>query len=183
MAKLALVGFGTGSKDSKNHGKNDGLGPHGTGYTYVVNDNVRTGDRLNPVVLHRNKKTVFVTTGRVVATAKNTSTEKGQEMMERQDGEQMDESDLTKIYTGKELGLSGERANNGKFVAEGRSTHDEKGNYIVGRREAAARGGNIMEYEMNRGLKGDEQISEKAQGEVETFKSYSSAFLPTGGKL
>jgi hypothetical protein len=184
MAKLAIVGYGT-SEDSPHNAKNKnhGLGPSETGYTYVVNDNVRTGDKITPVVRHRSGKTVYATTAHVIGTAKNASTEKGQEMMLDSDGNEMDESDLTSVYTGKELGLKGERGKSGKFVLEGRSTYDKDGNYEIGRREAATRGGNVMEYLMNKGLSGEQKISQRAEGEIETFKSYSSAFLPIGGKL
>ena len=40
MAKIAQVGYGS---------KGQGVGKHPNGYTYVVNDNVRTGDAIQVI--------------------------------------------------------------------------------------------------------------------------------------
>ena len=68
MAKLALVRYGSEGEGPTNDPKKS--------YTYVVNDNVRAGDRISPVVKHAKSGTIFATTGKVQSTAKNASTEK-----------------------------------------------------------------------------------------------------------
>ena len=166
MAKLAFVRYGK-----------DGQGPANDEekkYTYVVNDNVRKGDRISPVVRHASEKgnnTIFVTTGKVMATASNASTEKGKEMTEELGGREP-----TNVYSGKELGLAGQRGSGGKFTKEGEEVTEQ--GYALGQREKAIRGGNIREYVMQHG--GQDKLSANAKKAAETFESYSSAFLPTG---
>ena len=54
MAKIALVGYGS---------KGNGIGKTDDGYAYVVNDNVRTGQTLQPVATNWRSGRQFVTTG------------------------------------------------------------------------------------------------------------------------
>lgn len=167
MAKLAFVRFGSEGQGPENNEKKQ--------YTYVVNDNVRTGDRISPVVKHAGVKgTIFVTTGKVMGTAKNASTEKGKEMKK-----ELGDKEPTNIYSGKELGLSAQRGAGGKFVTEGGGSYSTNANgYVLGEREKATRGGNIAEYVMQHGDK--DKLSENAKKAMETFESYSSSYLPTG---
>lgn len=167
MAKLAFVRFGSEGQGPENDEEKR--------YTYVVNDNVRTGDRISPVVKHAGKNgTVFVTTGKIMATATNTEKGKGKEM-----AEQLGDKEATNVYSGKELGLGAQRGAGGKFSTEGGGSYSTKANgYILGEREKATRGGNIKEYVMQHGQQ--DKLSENAKKAVETFESYSSAFLPTG---
>lgn len=96
MAKFALVGYGSDGR---------GVGRTQQGYTYVVNDNVRTGDTIQPIATSR-KGRKFATTGVVNHAYKETSV-KGQEAktLAQENGA----SDVTRVYSGKELGAQGSR--------------------------------------------------------------------------
>ena len=59
--KFAQVGYG---HDGRGSGKDR------AGYTYLVNDNVRAQDKLQPVVRHYGNGALFVTQGKVLATGK-----------------------------------------------------------------------------------------------------------------
>ena len=96
MAKFALVGYGSDGR---------GVGTTQQGYTYVVNDNVRTGDTIQPIATSR-KGRKFVTTGVVNHSYKETSV-KGQEA--KQSSQENGASDVTRVYSGKELGAQGSR--------------------------------------------------------------------------
>lgn len=166
MAKLALVRYGSEGEGPSNDPKK--------AYTYVVNDNVRAGDRISPVVKHAKSGTIYATTGKVQSTAKNASTEKGKEMQKELGGKE-----ATEVYTGKELGLGAQRGEKGKFTTEGGQSYSTRANgYILGEREKATRGGNIAAYTMTHGQ--SDKLSAAAQKSVETFESYSEAFIPTG---
>ena len=96
MAKFALVGYGSDGR---------GVGTTQQGYTYVVNDNVRTGDTIQPIATSR-KGRKFATTGVVNHAYKETSV-KGQEA--KQSSQENGASDVTRVYSGKELGAQGSR--------------------------------------------------------------------------
>ena len=176
MAKFAFVRYGS-----------DGEGPKSKGgalksYTYVVNDNVRKGDRISPVVKHAKSGTIYATTGKVMATAANENTQNGKQMMEQvkeKEEETKQPITLTNVYSGKELGLASQQGEGGKFVSEGGGSFSTRNNgYVLGQREKATRGGNVSEYIMQHG--GTGKLSSAAKSSIETFESYSKAFLPTG---
>lgn len=96
MAKFALVGYGSDGR---------GVGTTQQGYTYVVNDNVRTGDTIQPIATSR-KGRKFATTGVVNHAYKETSV-KGQGAKEL--AQKNGASDVTRVYSGKELGAQGSR--------------------------------------------------------------------------
>lgn len=96
MAKFALVGYGSDGR---------GVGKTQQGYTYVVNDNVRTGDTIQPIATSR-KGRKFATTGVVNHAYKETSV-KGQGAKEL--AQENGVSDVTRVYSGKELGAQGSR--------------------------------------------------------------------------
>ena len=96
MAKFALVGYGSDGR---------GVGKTQQGYTYVVNDNVRTGDTIQPIATSR-KGRKFATTGVVNHAYKETSV-KGQGAKEL--AQKNGASDVTRVYSGKELGAQGSR--------------------------------------------------------------------------
>ena len=96
MAKFALVGYGSDGR---------GVGRTQQGYTYVVNDNVRTGDTIQPIATSR-KGRKFATTGVVNHAYKETSA-KGQGA--KQQAQENGASDVTRVYSGKELGAQGSR--------------------------------------------------------------------------
>lgn len=95
MAKFALVGYGSDGR---------GVGKTQQGYTYVVNDNVRTGDTIQPIATRKGRK--FATTGVVNHAYKETSV-KGQRAKEL--AQENGASDVTRVYSGKELGAQGSR--------------------------------------------------------------------------
>ena len=96
MAKFALVGYGSDGR---------GVGKTQQGYTYVVNDNVRTGDIIQPIATSR-KGRKFATTGFVNHSYKETSA-KGQGA--KQQAQENGVENVTRVYTGKELGAKGSR--------------------------------------------------------------------------
>ena len=96
MAKFALVGYGSDGR---------GVGRTQQGYTYVVNDNVRTGDTIQPIATSR-KGRKFATTGVVNHAYKETSV-KGQGAKEL--AQKNGANDVTRVYSGKELGAQGSR--------------------------------------------------------------------------
>lgn len=103
MAKFALVGYGSDGR---------GVGTTQQGYTYVVNDNVRTGDTIQPIATSRKGKgrtlegRKFVTTGVVNHAYKETSVKgQGAKTLAQENGA----SDVTRVYSGKELGAQGSR--------------------------------------------------------------------------
>lgn len=150
MAKFALVGYGSDGR---------GVGTTEQGYTYVVNDNVRTGDRLQPIATSR-KGRKFVTTGVVNHSYKQTSI-KGQEVKQRFDeNETKKGKEITTAYTGKELGISGSRVPKQK---------GELSEYTQ-----ATRGANIAQYKQK---DPNAEWTEKSQ---ETFESYSKKFMNEG---
>lgn len=99
MAKFALVGYGS---------KGEGVGKNApNGYTYVVNDNVRTDDLIQPIATSsRGRK--FVTTGKV-RNAYNETSAKGKELKVQTEenlakGENKKyASEISRAYSGKEL--------------------------------------------------------------------------------
>ena len=105
MAKFALVGYGSDGR---------GVGKTQQGYTYVVNDNVRTGDTIQPIATSR-KGRKFATTGVVNHAYKETSV-KSQEAKEL--AQENGASDVTRVYSGKELGAQGSRASEAGLQSE-----------------------------------------------------------------
>lgn len=105
MAKFALVGYGSDGR---------GVGKTQQGYTYVVNDNVRTGDTIQPIATSR-KGRKFATTGVINHAYKETSV-KGQEAKEL--AQENGASDVTRVYSGKELGAQGSRASKAGLQSE-----------------------------------------------------------------
>lgn len=96
MAKFAQCGYGSNGQ---------GLGKTTDGYTYVVNDNVRVGQRLQVVATsHGKMPKKFVTTAVPITTYSENSV-LGQ-IQKTKLGEKGDK--LTKAYSGGELGASGE---------------------------------------------------------------------------
>lgn len=139
MAKFAKVGYGSDGR---------GLGSTQDGYTYVVNDNVRTGDKLQPVATQWISKRKFVTTGVALHTYKQDSV-KGVEtevQAQSQTGKKP-----TQIYTGKELGIEGFKGSK--------------------QYETQTRGGNLAEYIKKQG---SADLTERA---YETFDDYSKKYM------
>jgi hypothetical protein len=102
MAKFAQITYGT-------HGDTPL-------YTYVVNDNVRTGDYIQPSVRHYISGKIFGTTGIVQNAYKETST-KGMET--KQKAEQNSKNgEIANAYTGKEAGAVRQKDAKGQFAED-----------------------------------------------------------------
>lgn len=94
MAKFAKCGYGS---------QGQGLGRTKDGYTYIVNDNVRTGDRIQVVATNWKSQKKFATTAVPLHTYKETSV-KGQQAKQELDQKGIE---ATQVYSGAELGVSG----------------------------------------------------------------------------
>lgn len=176
MAKFAQVGYGREGEG----GVND---EHPNGYTYVVNDNVRMGDIINPSVVHYGSNTIFATTGKVLSRAtklenmqvRDPKTNKlvntGKTIAETLKAKGLTEQDLANVKTGKEVGLQRQRTAKGTFA----QSKKVDGTYVASEYEQAVRGANILERQAQTGNAIAE--TEKAQKSIETFDSYSKQFM------
>lgn len=95
MAKIALCGYGHAAQS---------LAKGGEEYAYVVNDNVNVGDVLQVVATNWKSGKKFATTASPVETHRENSVD-GQVI--KQAVEEYTGEDLTKAYSGKELGVKG----------------------------------------------------------------------------
>ena len=148
MAKFAQCGYGS---------QGQGLGKTTDGYTYVVNDNVRTGDKIQ-VIATSKKGNKFATTAVPLHTYKETSA-KGQ--MAKQQAQEKTGKEPTQSYSGKELGVQGSKAT--QPLGDGKRTISEYAQ--------ETRAGNIAMYKQK---DPNAKWTEKAQ---ETFDSYSKQFI------
>lgn len=146
MAKFALVGYGSDGR---------GVGRTQQGYTYVVNDNVRTRDIIQPIATSR-KGRKFVTTGMVNHAYKDT-TVKGQEA--KSEAQKNGANEITRAYSGKELGAEGSKV----------PRNGEQSEYVK-----QTRAGNVAMQ-----LKKDPQtqLTPLAQ---QTYDEYSKQFMKQG---
>lgn len=90
--KIAKIGYG---HDGRGVGKTD------DGYMYLVDDDVKTGDVLQPVATNWKSQKKFVTTGRVNHSYKET-TVKGQQAKQ----EAQSYGDITRVYKAQEVGTA-----------------------------------------------------------------------------
>lgn len=153
MAKLAKCGYGS---------KGEGLGKTEDGYTYVVNDNVRTGDKIQ-VISTSSRGRKFPTTAVPLHTFQENS-KKGQNA--RREVEQKTGGGPTVSYTGKELGVSGPRTVPKQSTIEGIKPQSQ---YTM-----QTRAGNIARYMQTH------PDTELTKGASETFDSYSEKFINKG---
>lgn len=165
MAKFANVTYGTQGDTAE--------------YTYVVNDNVRTGDYIHPSVKHYKSGKVFGTTAIIQSTAKETSV-KGKQTLQAL---QQDGIEPVKAYTGKEVGAQRDRGEGGKF-GQGSGLPKTYRDEETGRRKAPD------DYQFNQ----SQYIRQARQGNVEarkqyeaqkqqeTFDSYSKKYMNDGGE-
>ena len=150
MAKFAQCGYGS---------QGQGLGSTTDGYTYVVNDNVRTGDKIQ-VIATSKKGNKFATTAVPLHTYKETS-KKGQ--LAKQQSLQKGKEPID-VFSGKELGVQGSSAT--QPLGDGKRSISE---YAM-----ATRAGNIAIYKQQ---DPNATWTKKAQ---ETFDSYSKQFMNKG---
>lgn len=153
MAKFAQCGYGS---------QGQGLGRTTDGYTYVVNDNVRTGDVIQVISTSRAGKK-FATTAVPLHTYKENG-KKGQ--LAKQEAMSKTGQDPTQVYSGKELGVQGSTAT--KPLGDGHRTISEYAQ--------ATRAGNIAMYKQK---DPNAEFTKKSQ---ETFDSYSKQFMDKGDK-
>lgn len=154
MAKIAQVGYGHNGR-----GVNKKTGD---GYTYVVNDNVRTGDVIQPIATSKKGKK-FATTGVLLHAYKQTSA-KGQALKTKTDNET--DKEVSRIYSGKELQADGKK-NKIDTGIEGL-----KKNSVY---NMQTRAGNIGKAKQD----GYTNFTTHAQ---ETYDQYSKKFIPNNNK-
>lgn len=158
MAKFAKCGYGS---------RGQGLGKTADGYTYVVNDNVRTGQKIQVIATsRRNRK--FPTTAVPLHTFSENSA-KGQEA--KQKAQEATGREPTRSYTGKELGAKGS-----KDIPAQPNVSPARHDVLKPQSEyvQAVRAGNVAKYlEAN-------PNSELSLNARETFDSYSAKFMPKG---
>lgn len=158
MAKIAKCGYGS---------QGQGLGKTADGYTYIVNDNVRTGDVIQVIsTSHGKEPKKFATTAVPLHIFKETSA-KGQEA--KQEAENKTGQNPTQVYSGKELGAKGSKAKESMYIDEYGIEHKKISEY-----EQATRAGNIAMYKQK---DPNAQWTKKSQ---ETFDSYSKQFMNKG---
>lgn len=155
MAKIAMCGYGS---------QGQGVGNNPDGYAYVVDDSVKTGQKIQVVSTSRAGRK-FATTAVPLHTYKRTSV-KGFEARQKAE-EKASDGKITWSYTGKELGVKGSKETQDKLTGE-----QKQSDYTM-----KTRAGNIAKYlEQNPNA----QLSKNAS---ETFASYSSKFMPKGDTL
>lgn len=102
MAKIALCGYGSDGR---------GKQPYGDGYAYVVDDNVRVGDRLQVVATNWKSGKKFATTASPLNVYKENSVN-GQYARniaeyDMSHSDNPNSGEILKAYTGKEMGVKG----------------------------------------------------------------------------
>lgn len=172
MAKFVNVTFGS----DQNH---PDVGQRR--YTYIVNDNVRTGDTLYVAAIHYKSNKVFGTTSTVRSTTKET-TAKGQELKKSLEAGMRPDND-----GGERQQPEGQKKPN-KYILEattggaaGRTIASDGGRYVAGKTNARMeylRGKNIEMAQETTG-KGVSQGTE-TQRAVETYSQYTST---KGGQI
>lgn len=154
MAKIATCGYGS---------KGEGLGKTPNGYTYLVNDNVRTGDKIQVIATsHGKEPRKFVTTA-VPKSIFNENSANGQNA--KQQAQQNSKSgEIETGYTGTELGLTPTRESiRTKSLGNGHRT--------VSQYQMETRGAVVGKYLQTHP---DANLTPKAR---ETFDSYSKPFM------
>jgi hypothetical protein len=151
MAKFAQCGYGS---------QGQGLGKTTDGYTYVVNDNVRTGDKIQVIATSKSGNK-FATTAVSLHTYKETS-KKGQ--IAKQQAQERTGKDPTQSYSGKELGIQASKAT--QPLGDGKRT--------ISQYAQETRAGNIAMYKQQNP---NATWTKKAQ---ETFDTYSKQFMNKG---
>lgn len=157
MAKIAKVGYGS---------RGQGTGKtNGEGYTYLVGDSVRTGDRIQVISTSRNGKK-FPTTGVPLHTY-GENTVKGKEA--KGEAEKATGQQPTQAYTGKELGLDMPFLE--KMTLSQTETPQLKGQKQQSEYTQMTRAKAIGKY------LGQNPTAELTQNARETFDSYSKKFM------
>lgn len=175
MAKFAQCGYGS---------MGQGVNPqNGEGYTYVVNDNVRVGQRLQVISTARDNKTKFVTTAVPLHTYSEKSVS-GKEQKTKLNEANINTDNLTKAYSGGELGASGEITKKNIIIGD----HKAQTQYTISARAKAVE--KFLQTDSNAKLsKGTQETVQYAKenppqkGTGGTFADYSKAYLKEGERL
>lgn len=156
--KIAKCGYGT---------KGDGLGTTPDGYTYLVNDSVRTKDVIQVIATARDNTTKFATTAKALHVY-GENTVKGKEAKQEAEskGEDGKKREITRVYTGQEVGATAP-----KHGAKQPAIGEQKKQSL---RTLETRAGNIAQYQQTHP---DAKFSQNA---IETFDSYSAPFMKGG---
>ena len=157
MAKIAICGYGS---------RGQGVKKDGEGYAYVVNDNVRTKQRLQVISTSRAQRK-FLTTA-VPLNIYNEGSVLGKEAKKEISKKYSGEFD--KAYSGAELGASGETLKKDVQLS---------GLKPMSQYQASARGLAGLEYQKTHP---NAQFTKNAQTQMnrqagETFASYSKKFM------
>lgn len=166
MAKFANVTYGTQGNTAE--------------YTYVVNDNVRTGDYIHPSVKHHKSGKIFGTTAIIQSTAKETS-KAGKAII--QDLQQRDKPiEPVKAYTGKEVGAQRDRGEGGKF-GKGSGLPKTYRDEETGRRKAPDDYQFTQSQYIRQARQGNVEARKQYESQqYESFDSYSNKFMNNGGE-
>ena len=151
MAKIARCGYGS---------KGQGLGKTVDGYTYIVNDNVRSGDKIQVIATASNGKKFATTAVPLKMQIHSENTLKGKLMKEEAESKG---KEVLQTYPGKELGTKGAKTVPEQSPIEGIKPQSE---YTL-----RARAGNIEQYMQTHP---DTKLTKHAQ---ETYESYSKQFI------
>lgn len=164
MAKFARVTYGSHG-DTKE-------------YTYVVNDNVRTGDYINPSVKHYISGTIFGTLGIVQSTAKQnaSNTAKVEEELAKRADETGKQIHLAELKTGREVGAKFARGEKGQFNEKTGLGRPVKG---PDNRYAAPEGSQYMgptKYQQA-ARAANVAFREQQEARYQSFEEYSAPFI------
>ena len=151
MAKIARCGYGS---------KGQGLGKTVDGYTYIVNDNVRSGDKIQVIATARNGKKFATTAVPLDKQVHSENTLKGKLMKEEAESKG---KEVLQSYSGKELGTKGAKTVPEQSPIEGIKPQSE---YTL-----RTRAGNIEQYMQTHP---DTKLTKHAQ---ETYEGYSKQFI------
>ena len=163
--KIAKVGYG---RDGRGVGKTNG------GYAYLVNNNVRTGDVIQPIATSsRGRK--FVTTGKVNHSYSENSVlgreakQQGEQALKNSEYNKIGQEKLTQIKTGKEMGIE-----NVPISPTTSKQYDmEYSKNKIGEYNKLARGGQVAQFKQEYP---QAQFTEKAQTFEEKYiKPYMEA--------
>ena len=160
--KIAKVGYG---RDGRGVGKTDG------GYAYLVNNNVRTGDVIQPIATSsRGRK--FVTTGKVNHSYSENSVlgreakQQGEQALKDSAYNKIGQENLTQIKTGKEMGIEN--------VPISPTTSKQYGldysNNQIGEYNKLTRGLQVQQYQQ-------QYPQAKFTKEAQTYEEYSKKFM------
>ena len=133
-----------------------------------MNDNVRTGDIIQPVATNWKSRKQFATTGKVLHSYKESSV-KGQEAEISMEENSQGTQEPTRVYSGKELGVQQFRGRTKQEKAIAGQYED--GQQPPSKYTQAVRAGNLAKFVQKHP---ESQLTQNAQ---QTFDEYSKQFM------